>query len=96
MDTILELYMLTLQTLRSFKVHVTWDKIYSYSNLNKSVTYFHKQGTVALWVYSSNKKGFRSKKKKKNLFSLKNDRFCQDLNLGPTWYLADMLPIELS
>ena len=30
------------------------------------------------------------------LFSLKNSRPCRDLNPGPPWYPADMLPIELS
>ena len=31
-----------------------------------------------------------------HLFSLKNSRPCRDLNPGPLWYQADMLPIELS
>ena len=29
------------------------------------------------------------------LFSLKNSRTCRDLNPGPPWYQANMLPIEL-
>ena len=31
-----------------------------------------------------------------DLFSLKNSRSCRDLNPGPRWYQADMLPTELS